>query len=375
MSGGVEPSPHGTFSLLVFTPARADWRALTSAVLIGSGIGLGLGAAYLMGGMARAATDHARASRLAEAASGGYSESILQHEAAAMDPGVLHVLRAHDPNFVASFNAGDRDHQVALLTARLERRAIAPAPSAIVLRAAFGGPYNPAAQPFHMSGALETSRELECLTQAVYFEARGEVQAGQAAVAQVVLNRVRNPAYPKTVCGVVFQGAAHGEGCQFSFACDGSMRRGREFAAWTRAQEVASRALSGGVMAAVGNATHFHTTSVAPTWGPSLLRVAQVGLHVFYRLGHGVSPVRYAADGPETNPEPEIRLASAVVEAPTAPSTPAGALQAAAESVATPAEPKASAKGSESAKPAAAKLTPTSQPRTEPVKTAVITAS
>ena len=365
MSGGVEPSPHGTFSLLVITPARADWRALTSAVLIGSGIGLGLGAAYLMGGMARAATDHARASRLAGAAEGGYSESVLQHEAAAMDPGVVHLLRAHDPNFLTA--AGDHDRQLALLTARLERQAIQPAQSAILLRAAFGGPYNPAAQPFHMGGALETSRELECLTQAVYFEARGEAQAGQAAVAQVVLNRVRNPNYPKSVCGVVFQGAAHGEGCQFSFACDGSMRRGREYAAWTRAQEVASRALSGGVMAAVGNATHFHTISVAPAWGPNLLRVAQVGLHVFYRLGHGISPVRYAADGPEANPEPELRLASAVLEGPVAQGgvAPAGA------------EPTAEAKATkppEPAKPAAAKLTPTSQPRPEPA-IAVATAS
>ena len=366
MSGGVEPSPHGTFSLLVITPARADWRALTSAVLIGSGIGLGLGAAYLMGGMARAATDHARASRLAGAAEGGYSESVLQHEAAAMDPGVLHVLRAHDPNFLSA--AGDHDRQLALLTARLERQAIQPVQSAILLRAAFGGPYNPAAQPFRMGGALETSRELECLTQAVYFEARGEGQAGQAAVAQVVLNRVRNPNYPKSVCGVVFQGAAHGEGCQFSFACDGSMRRGREYAAWTRAQEVAAKALSGSVMTAVGAATHFHTTSVAPAWGPNLLRVAQVGLHVFYRLGHGVSPVRYAADGPEANPEPELRLASAVVvEAPVAPGGAPSALPAAAPAEAKPAPAKA-------ADAPKAKLTPTSQPRPEPA-TVVATAS
>ena len=352
--------------MLVFTPARADWRALTSAVLIGSGIGLGLGAAYLVGGMARAATDHARAERLAGAASGGYSESVLQHEAAAMDPGVVHVLRAHDPNFLSV--AADHDHQMAVLTARLERQAIQPVQSAIVLRAAFGGPYNPAAQPFHMAGALETSRELECLTQAVYFEARGEGQAGQAAVAQVVLNRVRNPAYPKTVCGVVFQGAAHGEGCQFSFACDGSMRRGREYAAWSRAQEIASRALSGGVMAAVGNATHFHTTSVDPSWGPNLLRVAQVGLHVFYRLGHGVSPVRYAADRAEAEAAPELRLASAILEAP--------AIQVAnAVAPLTGPEPAEAKTAAEPAKPPTAKLTPTSQPRPDPAKTTVTTAS
>ena len=313
-----------------------------------------------MGGMARAATDHARASRLAEAASGGYSESILRREAAAMDPGVLHVLRAHDPNFPV----GSGDRQLALLSARLSSKP-QPTESSIVLRASFGGPYNPAAQPFRMGGALETSRELECLTQAVYFEARGEGQAGQAAVAQVVLNRVRNPNYPKTVCGVVFQGAAHGEGCQFSFACDGSMRRGRELVAWTRAQQVAARALSGGVMAAVGNATHFHTITVAPSWGPNLLRVAQVGLHIFYRLGHGVSPVRYAADGPDTSPQPELRLASAVVvEQPAA--------QAAPPSAGEPGPASGDAKAAAVKPPEPVKLTPTSQPRPEPAKPVVV---
>jgi hypothetical protein len=101
----------------------------------------------------------------------------------------------------------------------------------------------------------------------------------------VVLNRVRHPAFPKSVCGVVFQGAYHRTGCQFSFACDGSMNRNRERGAWGRAQKIASRALAGAVMSEVGSATHFHTTGVAPGWGPRLLRVAQVGMHVFYRFG------------------------------------------------------------------------------------------
>ena len=83
--------------------------------------------------------------------------------------------------------------------------------------------------------APSSASELDCLTQAVYFEARGETPRGQAAVAQVVMNRVNHPAFPKTVCGVVYQGAARSTGCQFSFACDGSMRRGREAAAGARA--------------------------------------------------------------------------------------------------------------------------------------------
>ena len=310
--------------MLVLTQASADRRALISAVLIGSGIGLGLGATYLAGGLARTATDHARASRLALAASGGFSEAVLQREAGDMDPGVLRVARAHDPITVAG--SAEHDRQTTILAARLERRASndQPMTKSFLLRAAYGGSI---AAPFHLAGALESSRELECLTQAVYFEARGEGASGQAAVAQVVLNRVRSPAFPKTVCGVVFQGAARGVGCQFSFACDGSMRRGREYIAWTRAQSVADRALSGTVMAAVGQATHFHTTSVQPSWGPNLLRVAQVGLHVFYRFGRTPSSA-FAQTAPEMTAQPvfastepnlptELRLASAVVvEAP-----------------------------------------------------------
>jgi hypothetical protein len=102
-------------------------------------------------------------------------------------------------------------------------------------------------------------------------------------VAQVVMNRVANPSFPKSVCGVVFQGAAS-HGCQFSFACDGSMRRGREVAAWGRARRIAERALSGVRLADIGKATHFHTTDCQPAWEPQMLRVAQVGLHVFYRF-------------------------------------------------------------------------------------------
>jgi len=83
----------------------------------------------------------------------------------------------------------------------------------------------------------------------------------------------------------VFQGAQGGSGCQFSFACDGSMNRTREPGAWRHAREVAAHALAGFVMPSVGNATHFHVAGVDPGWGPRLLRVAQIGLHVFYRFG------------------------------------------------------------------------------------------
>ncbi len=248
-------------------------------------MGLIVAAAYVAG-TADARDRHDRISHMAEAASGEFSEVALRDRVLRMDPAALAIARRHDP----LLSAGDaqRDRQSALLAARLEKRA-GEAPSVgsetLLLRASFGGPFNPAAAPFQFNGALDASRDLECLTQAVYYEARGETPDGQAAVAQVVLNRARHPAFPKSVCGVVFQGAYTGRTCQFSFACDGSMRRGREPGAWRRAQKVASRALSGFVMSSVGNATHFHTTGVSPGWGPRLIRVGQVGLHVFYRFG------------------------------------------------------------------------------------------
>ncbi|HEX6866776.1 MAG TPA: cell wall hydrolase [Caulobacteraceae bacterium] len=157
-----------------------------------------------------------------------------------------------------------------------------------LLKASLAGP---AARPFR-SGAQS---DLDCLTQAIYYEARGEGPAGQAAVAQVVLNRVRHPSFPKSVCAVVFQG------CQFSFHCNGAMNGRREMGAWNRAQRIATRALSGAVVANVGNATHFHTVNVSPNWGPSLLRVGQVGLHIFYRFsGRNGRPGAFMAEAEAT---------------------------------------------------------------------------
>jgi spore germination cell wall hydrolase CwlJ-like protein len=262
----------------------ADARALIGAVLVGSATGLALGGVYLAGGMAQAASQHARVSRLADGAEGKFSDAALYQAASRMDAGALAIARRHDPYTVSG--SAQRDRQSALLVERLEQRQQSDDDrQPLLLRASFGGPFNPSVAPFRLTNALESSRELECLSEAVYYEARGETPSGQAAVAQVVLNRVRHPSFPKSICGVVFQGAYNHVGCQFSFACDGSMRRSREPGAWRRAQKVATRALSGSVMAEVGAATHFHTTGVAPGWGPRLMRVAQVGMHVFYRFG------------------------------------------------------------------------------------------
>jgi spore germination cell wall hydrolase CwlJ-like protein len=145
---------------------------------------------------------------------------------------------------------------------------------------------NAPADPFSDNGQStdDHERSLNCLTAAIYYEARSEPEEGQRAVAQVVLNRVRHPAFPSTVCGVVFQGHERSTGCQFSFTCDGSMNRGmRSPAAWIRARRYAEDALSGYVVASVGNATHYHTTAIRPYWAAYLHKSAIVGSHIFYR--------------------------------------------------------------------------------------------
>ena len=128
-----------------------------------------------------------------------------------------------------------------------------------------------------------SSEDLRCLAEAVYYEARSEAEAGQRAVAQVVLNRVRHPAYPASICGVVYEGSEQPTGCQFSFTCDGSRARMREKYAWTEATRIAEDALSGYVFGPVGYATHYHTKAIAPEWFESLRRLGAVGEHIFYR--------------------------------------------------------------------------------------------
>lgn len=142
-----------------------------------------------------------------------------------------------------------------------------------------------AAPPFlaQMQSQEDAARATDCLTAAVYYEARSEPVDGQRAVAQVVLNRVRDRAFPHSVCGVVFQGSTRRTGCQFSFTCDGSMAHRREPYAWARARSVAEAALAGNVYAPVGGATFYHTDAILPWWASSLTRIGSVGAHIFYR--------------------------------------------------------------------------------------------
>lgn len=142
----------------------------------------------------------------------------------------------------------------------------------------------PAAHSFTMSGSFTSRMRAEnCLTMAIYYEAASEGEAGQRAVAQVVMNRVQHPAWPNSVCGVVFQGSERSTGCQFTFTCDGSLARRPQDGEWKRAGRVARAALGGFVYAPVGLATHYHTHAVRPYWAASLDPVGVVGEHRFYR--------------------------------------------------------------------------------------------
>lgn len=136
----------------------------------------------------------------------------------------------------------------------------------------------------------EGDGEWRCLQKAIYFEARGEPLAGQFAVAEVILNRVDSPNYPNSVCGVVRQGKERRTGCQFSFMCDGKSIRLRDQNAADRAGAIAHIMLEGRPRILTGNATHFHTRAVSPSWSRRLVRTARIGAHVFYRY-----PTRTAA--------------------------------------------------------------------------------
>ncbi len=146
-------------------------------------------------------------------------------------------------------------------------------------RLSIAGPQRRFASP---SPIVRGKTDRECLTQAVYYEARGEAEAGQVAVAQVVMNRSRaGSRYPSSLCGVVFQGAAR-PGCQFSFACEGARQAGPVSAvAWARADKVAQQVMAGEAAGDI-RATHYHTAAVSPLWDRSIAKLAQIGRHIFF---------------------------------------------------------------------------------------------
>jgi len=231
-----------TFSLLFTCRTRADQRALLRSLCVGAGLGFIAGAGYLAFNLAQPSASDARIARITAAAVAGYDADA---DPSAQTPA--------DPRPASPFASSPRP------------------PSA--------------------DSDFTSARDLDCLAAAVYYEARGEPAEGQAAVAQVVLNRARRPHFPKSVCAVVFQGAG-GPACQFSFACNGAMDRAREPRAWARARDVAARALGGYVMAAIGGATAFHGAPRGAGAGEGPGSV-QLGGHVFYTaIAHAFVPGR-----------------------------------------------------------------------------------
>ena len=195
-------------------------------------------------------------------------------------------------------------------TAPLDPLAHSDAEGAPIAVDPFGGP---AARALRSAGnEVDRMRALTCLTQAIYYEAASEPDAGQRAVAQVVLNRVAHPSYPNTVCGVVYQGSERRTGCQFSFTCDGALARVPSRMFWLRAENVARAALAGYVYAPVGLATHYHTIAVHPYWADKLNYLLTIGAHRFYRLGGAAgSPqafqtAAYVGGEPVAAPRPRI---------------------------------------------------------------------
>jgi spore germination cell wall hydrolase CwlJ-like protein len=141
-----------------------------------------------------------------------------------------------------------------------------------------------------LPASADSESELKCLATAIYFEARGEPEEGQLAVAQVILNRVKNPAYPNTICGVVYQNQSRRNRCQFSFACDGRTDRITDMAAWGRAEALAKRSVEEQAAAfidEVGSATHYHATYVRPRWAGRMTQTDRIGRHIFYNTRRG----------------------------------------------------------------------------------------
>ena len=291
------------------TTARYKMRALMAASSIGILIGASVGSAYLGGRLAHDNSARHVAGRLMQLASvskdGKIDDSAVRmleaadaghvvsptamdiamrfsHYAGADGDGGPNMLMAQTltaQNLTAMRTSDDMRLQRGLPTAEIVRASLDITNSAAQLMSD-----HPVRAAAAMVFTAHSQNDSDCLTQAVYYEARGEGADGMRAVAQVILNRVRHPAYPKTICGVVYQGAYQHVSCQFSFVCNGAMGGPLEAWAWRRAKSVAEAALGGYVMTAVGTATSFHTTGVNPGWSGTMDRVTQVGSHIFYQF-------------------------------------------------------------------------------------------
>jgi spore germination cell wall hydrolase CwlJ-like protein len=131
----------------------------------------------------------------------------------------------------------------------------------------------------------QLAQDERCLAEAIYYEARGEGTEGQMAIAEVVFHRLHRPGYPRSICGVVYQGVGEGVSCQFSFVCNGEMLRRKTPTDWYRAKRLAARIISGITQLgdSTDGATSFHAADVEPGWADSLERTVQIGNHIFYK--------------------------------------------------------------------------------------------
>jgi spore germination cell wall hydrolase CwlJ-like protein len=270
---------------LLLRAAAVEWRAAAAAAVSVAAIlvlSVGLSAAR----SSPVGSDLA-ARRVAVSTHGDLREAALEALIARMDPASAALAKRFDPaEFTAQaplvgFEADD--------PAQLQLQA-AQGAQAERLNASipFAKDLTPA-PPFVLKAksAVERDRAVHCMTNAIYYEAALEPLDGQRAVAQVVLNRVRDPNFPKSICGVVYQGWDKLTGCQFSFTCDGSQVREPVAAIWNQNRKVAEAALGGYVMGGVGTATHYHADYVSPRWAPTLVKVSQIGAHIFYRWPGG----------------------------------------------------------------------------------------
>lgn len=141
--------------------------------------------------------------------------------------------------------------------------------------------------PAHLIKAEDMSRQMKCMAEAVYYEARSEATSGQLAVAEVIMNRVRDHRYPNTACDVVYQGATRTTGCQFTFTCDGALARAPRGTRWEKAQAIAAHVMLNLEEQRTGGATHYHATYVNPVWNAGLIKTSRIGTHIFYRFPRG----------------------------------------------------------------------------------------
>ncbi|MDI7776279.1 cell wall hydrolase [Asticcacaulis sp. EMRT-3] len=274
-------------------------------------VGAAFGATWLGGHLARESSLRAEAghlNQLAALSQSGQASAAAFDSGKGFDKGAMHIAMrfsrlndtgADNPLLAQNLNALHTSNYVRTGKAQLLRASLLTDQADTII-ADHPAPLR-AASAFALKA--HNQNDADCLTQAVYYEARGEGTEGMRAVAQVILNRVRHPAYPKSICSVVYQGAAQHTACQFSFVCNGAMTAPVKSRAWKRARNVADAALNGYVMKAVGTATSFHTVNVHPSWSATMQKVAQIGSHIFYQFRGRATQI---ADARDVHPSTDI---------------------------------------------------------------------